>query len=369
MLSTAHLFRSDPIQLLKAKTMFLESVFPDKYYSKYTPPTILDPDPNDLVLLTNKAKKLAQLILDHWAVDVPFTHHPQTTADGLLRSCLEQCRAYYKPQIVRWLKTQTDIFCDLNPPGKTYHFSRKSKINCLVTPVEDSDLIKLAITPVHNWSEPAKVSFDSLEETLASILWHFHAVKIQKVDKFEWDPYPVETRPSYSAIVEDWFNVSGYLFDPAPGLSSTPKEYERLAAALEVHSERLLKALEAKPKAEQSESDVVNKEPYNPKPDPQPTDPSPSPDGPVDIFSWSHNGIIYPGMKPTSWKLAKHLWEQKERKVKLNDLAEPVFGDHAQVITKELVGNHRKLANKFFESSEIPLRVETKSSFVFLISR
>jgi len=94
--------------------------------------------------------------------------------------------------------------------------------------------------------------------------------------------------------------------------------------------------------------------------------PKPS-DGPFGVYTWRHNGeVIDDRMRPMAWKLARLLHEQSPAMLTYQELAEPVFGDRVEYVDSDRVGTHRKLANKFFEENNVPLRVRTSDGRVFL---
>ena len=80
------------------------------------------------------------------------------------------------------------------------------------------------------------------------------------------------------------------------------------------------------------------------------------PEGPIaNDFRW--NGQDYDGLNGKAKKLVGYLWDAKEKTATFDELAGPVWGDHAKHITSNMVGKARARANKFFLDNAIPFEV------------
>jgi len=89
------------------------------------------------------------------------------------------------------------------------------------------------------------------------------------------------------------------------------------------------------------------------------------PDGPiVNGFRW--NGQDHYELNGKAEKLVGYLSNAKEKTATFDELAGPVWGDHAKPITSNMVGKARTRANKFFLDNAIPFEVVTADGSVKL---
>jgi hypothetical protein len=80
-------------------------------------------------------------------------------------------------------------------------------------------------------------------------------------------------------------------------------------------------------------------------------------DGPKlpNAFVWK--GESHQPLPRTAFRLVNYLWVQRSRTARFDDLAGPVWGDHAKMVTSTMAGSARREANRFFESHGIPMTV------------
>jgi hypothetical protein len=91
------------------------------------------------------------------------------------------------------------------------------------------------------------------------------------------------------------------------------------------------------------------------------------PDGPfgTDGFRWQQ--IEYHGLRGKPFALVLYLWDLPDRVADFDDLAEPVWGDHAANLGADQVGSARREANRFFSKRKIPLSVVIRKRRVELV--
>lgn len=89
--------------------------------------------------------------------------------------------------------------------------------------------------------------------------------------------------------------------------------------------------------------------------------PQEDPDGPCHPYAWRRNGQKLPDhcLQRATWNLIDHLRKQADHTATFDELAEPVFGDHALVPGDRQVGLQRSKANDFFKKHHIPWKVAT----------
>ena len=80
---------------------------------------------------------------------------------------------------------------------------------------------------------------------------------------------------------------------------------------------------------------------------------------PPDGFSW--DGTNHGRLPPIPWRLVNFLWHARDRTAEFDELADPVWRDHNQLVLKDAVGSARSKANQFFRRHGIPLRITTKN--------
>lgn len=87
-------------------------------------------------------------------------------------------------------------------------------------------------------------------------------------------------------------------------------------------------------------------------------------DGPCAPYTWRKNGVALTQFKmpPTAWLLVEYLWRKKEQWVTVDELAEPVFGDHEAYVDAIKLQNHTTRANNFFRKTQLNWSVTTQSS-------
>ena len=90
-------------------------------------------------------------------------------------------------------------------------------------------------------------------------------------------------------------------------------------------------------------------------------------EGPSPPDKFSFNGTAYSVPRPMVFKLIEHLWRSRGRTSRIDNLAEPVWGDHGGSVDDSSLGSVRRDANKFFEEHGLPFRVRTKSRCVSLV--
>src|SRR5262249_2087302 len=78
-------------------------------------------------------------------------------------------------------------------------------------------------------------------------------------------------------------------------------------------------------------------------------------DGPVppDKFRYQGNELII--QRPKVWNLISALWRAKRWTIAFDDLAQPVWGDHAKLVDESSLGSVRRDANNFFSENDIQL--------------
>lgn len=86
------------------------------------------------------------------------------------------------------------------------------------------------------------------------------------------------------------------------------------------------------------------------------------PDGPFGANGFRLNGIEHCGLPAKAWALVNFLWGKANRSAGFDELAVPVWSDHAEDVTSDMVGSHRRAANSFFEKAGFPLRVKVTAA-------
>src|SRR5690349_8981862 len=94
------------------------------------------------------------------------------------------------------------------------------------------------------------------------------------------------------------------------------------------------------------------------------------PDGPCHPQTWRHAGSTLAPLclQPLTWNLVEFLWNKRDRTATFQELAEPVWRDHALTLGSAQIGRQRTLANRFFQKNGIPflIRVNSKDRRVHL---
>ena len=92
-----------------------------------------------------------------------------------------------------------------------------------------------------------------------------------------------------------------------------------------------------------------------------------SENGPSPPNTWIKNGqlIADDHMTPLAWRLVEYLWNCKHRTSRYDDkLATALYGDHdEQMVNSDLLGSHRKAANKFLKKHRCGWRVTTPQDY------
>jgi hypothetical protein len=87
---------------------------------------------------------------------------------------------------------------------------------------------------------------------------------------------------------------------------------------------------------------------------------------PPDGFEW--DGKKCRGLTGVPWRLVDFLWHKRDRTARFEDLAEPVWRDAEEFITRDMVGSARSDANAFFSRNALPIRLTIKNKqFVELV--
>lgn len=81
-----------------------------------------------------------------------------------------------------------------------------------------------------------------------------------------------------------------------------------------------------------------------------------SADGPDAPRSWAYGGTAFGGMPPKPWKLAKHLYESKNRTASAGSIADSIEGPNS-LTTSDGIKNWQRDANKFFVEKNIPHQI------------
>lgn len=92
-------------------------------------------------------------------------------------------------------------------------------------------------------------------------------------------------------------------------------------------------------------------------------------DAPTPPDGFTYKGQKFQGLTPKPMRLIIHLWIQTNRTSRFDDLADPVWGDRNEIVTKDAVGSLRRQANKFFKDNNIPFRVTINEPHVTLKTR
>lgn len=89
-------------------------------------------------------------------------------------------------------------------------------------------------------------------------------------------------------------------------------------------------------------------------------------DGPEPPDCWAHDGKLYEGMAPLSWRLVNALWTGRQRTGRIDLLAESVFEDHDEP-ARHRYAPAASRANKFFAWHAIPWKVRARNGYLQLI--
>ena len=79
--------------------------------------------------------------------------------------------------------------------------------------------------------------------------------------------------------------------------------------------------------------------------------------GPVAPSWFWWNGCRFRVRQPLIWRLLDHLWRTTTRSAEFEELAEPVWQDHAALMGEAATNSARTKARKFFRQHDIPLTV------------
>lgn len=93
----------------------------------------------------------------------------------------------------------------------------------------------------------------------------------------------------------------------------------------------------------------------------------PVPDGPVGPNGFAWQGVVHSGLTPKPFRAVSYLWKQRRRSAHKDDLAAPVFEDHAaDVMPDKGIDGLRKAINHFFREEAIPLHAEQYHGYLSL---
>ena len=92
------------------------------------------------------------------------------------------------------------------------------------------------------------------------------------------------------------------------------------------------------------------------------------PNGPIapDAFRW--HGKLYEGMRPTAWRLVRHLWDAPNNAAGIDALAFPVFELHDPPLRHQYAPAATR-ANKFFIWHALPFTVRSRNRCLQLVRR
>jgi hypothetical protein len=88
--------------------------------------------------------------------------------------------------------------------------------------------------------------------------------------------------------------------------------------------------------------------------------------GPVPPSGFRYRTRIYEALTPKQFALIEHLWKCEHRTARFQELAEPVWRDHARDVTNDMVGSLRREVNHFFDSHDIPFKIQIAGGKVSL---
>jgi len=128
--------------------------------------------------------------------------------------------------------------------------------------------------------------------------------------------------------------------------------------ANQVKAECLLEAEEAWRKAKAAKAAVDARLP--------PLPPEPLPDGPEPPDGFNYAGKTYRGLARKPFLAMSFLWGKRTRTARRNELAEPVWGDAADVPDENGVHGLRKEINRFFTKHRIAWHAEFKTDYLCL---
>jgi hypothetical protein len=89
-------------------------------------------------------------------------------------------------------------------------------------------------------------------------------------------------------------------------------------------------------------------------------------DGPAGLDGFRFNGKVLRPLTPKPFLLLRHLWTSKDHTATFEELAGPVFDDHAIIPDKSNVGTHRSALNAFFKRHKVPFQVVISGRMVSL---
>jgi hypothetical protein len=85
-------------------------------------------------------------------------------------------------------------------------------------------------------------------------------------------------------------------------------------------------------------------------------------DGPAGVGEVRWRGKVYKCLEPTQWRFFEALWKAPNRKASLDDLAEPVNGDHSDIPLLSTAKGWASRANTCFKENDPPIPIWIKGT-------
>jgi hypothetical protein len=91
---------------------------------------------------------------------------------------------------------------------------------------------------------------------------------------------------------------------------------------------------------------------------------APAADGPIPPDAFLFDGHRFDGLARQPFLALQYLWTQPSRAATKEDLAEPVFGDTNELVTKGQLHNIRRDLNEFFRSHRLPFTARVANGYL-----